>query len=191
MAFGRDPTKWPDWGLGQPRALSTDSGATLLLFYKLGTGEELVQSLSLADVGNPEFGRAAVVTAAGLPAPGTFHSADFAYDPSSDRVYATWDTGPMNTAPAGPNVQPDIAVGVLSRRELLSGGGSWTLLGRFGANLTGQQYNHNSGMVRDSLGGLPSLPELDVLFTVADPSIPHGHRGVFENRLWEAAGDVR
>jgi hypothetical protein len=79
-------------------------------------------------------------------------------------------------------------VAVLAHDDMLAGAGSWQVLDTFGMNLSTQTYNANSRIVRDARGSLPDPSLLGVLFTVSDPTIPHGSRGVFENRLWDAEG---
>jgi hypothetical protein len=198
MEFGSDASTWPDWGLGHPSALSVDAAGKILLFYKLGTGPEIGRLIDLSDVGSPVFLSRWQVTESGLPPPvsaggtsepgGVFHSAEFAYDASRDLFFLSLDTGRFNPSSVGPNVQPDITVAVLDRDDLLAGTGSWQVLDTFGMDLSSETYNANSGIVRDVLGSLPDSSRLGVFFTVSDPTISHGARGVFENRLWDAEG---
>jgi hypothetical protein len=98
------------------------------------------------------------------------------------------DSGTLNTSSVGPNVQPDITVATLGWNAVENGTGTWNVIGTFGKDLSGEVYNANSGIVRDGYGWLPDPQQLGVLFTVSDPTIAHGSRGVFENRLWDAEG---
>jgi hypothetical protein len=186
MEFGSKSSDWPAWGLGHPRAVSVDGKGKLWLFYKLGTGPEVVRTVDLSDANSPVFTSDVEVSSAGLP--GAFHSGEFVYDECRDVFFTSLDTGTFNTTSVGPNVQPFVTVAIMSRSDVLSGTGTWQVLDTFGADLSGQTYNANSGIVRDQHGRLAGPNTLSVFFTVSDPSIQHGARGVFENRLWEAEG---
>ncbi len=186
--FGPDQASWPALGVVHPSAVSVDEASRVHLFYKLSGGAEMVRLIDLTDVTNPGYGEEVAVTTKGLPAPGNFHSGDFMLDTSRDVFFATLDTGTLDDSAVGPNVQPNVTVLMLDRATMLAGDGPWKLVDTFGKGLSGETHNANAGMARDEYGRLPDAGKLDVLYTVANPSIPHGARGVFENRLWQTEG---
>ena len=84
------------WGYGQPSLVSVDKKGQVLLFYTVGDGSstyELVERWNLSDLNNPVMvsdGSKRVLTRGLKNLNGTqdyISNADFAYDPSSGRIY--------------------------------------------------------------------------------------------------------
>ncbi|MEU6716342.1 hypothetical protein ABZ897_33165 [Nonomuraea sp. NPDC046802] len=167
------------YGVGQPSATSVDQQGNLLLFYSgldcaaLDTPDPscdvadrgtAVRTLNLGNANAPILGARSFVTTAGLtpepflPDSGRFlHNASWAYDPSRQSFVISRDTGPLD----GNEIQTDVEVGRIAGSSIWTGGGAWSVAGRITSAQTGYKWNHNSGLVRDSYGGLAFQGPLD------------------------------
>ncbi|MET8868970.1 hypothetical protein ABZW11_39095 [Nonomuraea sp. NPDC004580] len=167
------------YGVGQPSVTSVDQQGNLLLFYSgldcaaldapdpscdVADRGTAVRTLDLGDAGAPVLGERRFVTTAGLtpepflPNSGRFlHNASWAYDPSRASFVVSRDTGPLD----GNEIQANVEVDRLAGSSVWEGGGTWTVVGQITAGQSGHRWNHNSGLVRDSYGGLAFQRPLD------------------------------
>jgi len=190
--------------LGEPAA-TTLGGGKVLLTYMGNSGSPgndtdpaeglVLREVNLSDV--PASGACAncflplpngstveAVTQAGLhrwP-----HDASVAYDPITRRVVMSFDDGPYSTSPNGAPVTPVVTEATIGVNGLVQGTGTWTVQGSFGECLSGYTLNHNSGIVRNSIGDLPSSGHLEVLYAMANDNLG-SEWGVWDYRLWDVS----
>jgi hypothetical protein len=110
--------------------------------------------------------------------------ASIAYDALTRNVVISYDGGPRNIVPDESPVTPWVTVASISESGLLSGQGTWQVLGAVGSCLTGHTFNHNSEIVRQPNGTMPNGQELSMMFTVAN----HNRNAVWDlwgYRIWE------
>jgi hypothetical protein len=135
----------------------------------------------------PDGNTVEAVTQAGLGA--WPHDASVAYDPATKRVVMSFDNGPYNTSPDGAPVTPVLTEATIGLSALLKGTGSWRVQGSFGGCLSGYTLNHNSGIVRNSVGDLVSSGHLEVLYAMANDN-SGAVWGVWDYRLWDVSAPL-
>jgi hypothetical protein len=193
--------------LGEP-AVTTIGGGKLLLTYMGNSGSPgndsnpseglVLREVNLSNVPRtgacarcfltlPDGNKVEAVTQTGLQA--WPHDASIAYVPSTRRVVMSFDNGPYNTSPNGAPVTPVVTEATIGVNGLLDGNGTWTLQGSFGQCLSGYTLNHNSGIVRNSAGDLPSSGHLEVLYAMANANLGT-EWGVWDYRLWDVSAPL-
>lgn len=104
------------WGYGQPSLVSVDRKSEILLFYTVGDGKstyEVVERWNLKDLNNPQMvsdGSKRVITRGLKNLNGLqdyISNADYAYDPTSGRIYMIKDDHP---SPDGANVSSSATI---------------------------------------------------------------------------------
>jgi len=115
--------------------------------------------------------------------------ASIGYDPVYQRVAMSWDSGGYDTTPDGAPVNEEVYVMTIGLAGLLNGSGTWTTQGIIGRCLSGHLYNHNSGIVRNAVGDLPSPSQLGVFYSVANDNVG-GNWGVYDYRIFETSAPL-
>ena len=122
------------------------------------------------------------MTTAGLTWPPDDSS--IAYDAATRSIVIGYDGGPNNTSSDEVPVTPWVTVASISESGLLSGQGTWQVLGAVGSCISGHSLNHNSGIVREPNGDMPNGNELSMIYTVADHN-RHAVWDLFGYRMWD------
>ncbi len=129
----------------------------------------------------PNGKKVEAVTTAGLAWPPD--DASIAYDAATDDIVISYDGGQPNPALDEAPVTPWVTVATISESGLLSGLGTWDVLGDIGSCLSGHTLNHNSGIVRQPNGDMPNGHELSMMYTVANHNL-QAVWGVWGYRIW-------
>lgn len=187
------------WGYGQPSLVSVDKEGEVLLFYTVGDGASTytrVERWNLSSLDNPIMvsdGYKRVITRGlkNLNNTADFISnADFAYDPSSGRIYMIKDDHPN---PEGSNVSSGATIYYLEEDfenpDFYPGytlfnvvGDMWNEMDHIDISVSGHELNHNTGFVTDEYGWTISNKSIDCLFTAAN---------FYPNSFWGTLGSYR
>ena len=115
---------------------------------------------------------------------GWFHDPPIAYDPVTDEMGVSTDSGPPDSTPNGPPVTPVVTVATIPVKDFLDGRGTWQVQDNFGRCLSGYTDNHNTGIVRSPDGDVPGTGhKITDIYTVADDNL-QSDWGVWDYRLW-------
>jgi len=188
--------------LGQPAAIDFGPSGHILVTYMSNAGSPgtdtapaeglVLRELNLSDVpasgpcsqclvALPNGKKIEAVTTAGLAWPPD--DASIAYDAATDDIVLSYDGGQPNPALDEAPVTPWVTVATISESGLLSGLGTWDVLGDIGSCLSGHTLNHNSGIVRQPNGNMPNGHELSMMYTVANHNL-QAVWGVWGYRIW-------
>lgn len=150
------------WGVGQPSATSVDGLGRLLLFYSRGdaAGARICRrDINISNLSAPSLGTEYTLFTGGLTSrdnnvtPVVFHSAGFAYDGATDRMYVVREREPNDVY--DPNfVSTQLQVAYTAGGNIWNNTGTWTVDGQVSSANTGGERNHNGGLLTDQLGGL-------------------------------------
>jgi hypothetical protein len=189
--------------LGQPAAIGYGQPGHILMTYMSNAGSPgnatapaeglVLRELDLSNVpasgpcpqclvALPNGKKVEAVTTSGLTGPP--NDASIAYDALTHDVVLSYDAGPNNVAPDEAPVTPWVTVASMSESGLVSGRGTWQVLGAVGSCLSGHSLNHNSELVRQPNGTMPNGHELSMMFTVANHNLK-GLWGVWGYRIWD------
>lgn len=161
------------WGVGQPSLVSVDKAGTVWLFYTRGDQDGtriLVEKWNFSNLNAPVKLLTQTLPATGLTnlnGGGDYmNNADFVYDAENDRFYAASDCHPE------PKDLPNFIASHF-RVTYFDGSGDfsavkWQTLATVGPDKTGFPRNHNTGVLRDAYGHLPSAGYLTVYYTKSD-----------------------
>lgn len=173
------------WGYGQPSLVSVDRKSEILLFYTVGDGKstyEVVERWNLKNLNNPQMvsdGSKRVITRGLKNLNGLqdyISNADYAYDPTSGRIYMIKDDHP---SPDGANVSSSATIYYLEEDfenpDFYPGytlfnvvGDSWNEMDKIDVSISGYNLNHNCGLATDPYGWTLSNTSIDCVYTVAN-----------------------
>lgn len=187
------------WGYGQPSLVSVDKASEVLLFYTVGDGASTytrVERWDFSSLNNPVMvsdNYKRVITR-GLKnlnnAQDYISNADFAYDPTSGRIYMIKDDHP---SPEGASVGSGVTIYYLEEdfenKDFYPGytlfnvvGDMWNEMDHIDVSVSGFALNHNSGFVTDAYGWTLSNKNIDCLFTAAN---------FYPSSFWGTLGSYR
>ncbi len=188
--------------LGQPAAVDFGQSGHILVTYMSNAGSPgtdaspseglVLRELNLSNVpasgpcpqclvALPNGKKIEAVTTAGLAWPPD--DASIAYDAATGDIVISYDGGPPNPDADEAPVTPWVTVATMSESGLLSGLGTWQVLGDIGSCLSGHSLNHNSEIVRLPDGDMPNGDELSMMYTVANHNLDT-EWGVWGYRIW-------
>ena len=189
------------WGVGQASLVSLDRKGQILLIYTRGdlTGTRLVCEAwdvndlnaprPLGDVWRREIANRGVIGRDMRPA--TLLNADFAYEPTTGRLYMVADGAPCyierGDEPGEPTfVSSNLRVMRYSQSLppdkmscffLNDTAEAWETLALIGRAETSYPRNHNAGLLTDPYGWIEADAPLQILFSVSETKAPN-------NSLW-------
>lgn len=173
------------WGYGQPSLVSVDKKGDVLLFYTVGDGSSTytrVERWDFTSLDTPKkvFENYKRVLTRGLKnlngAQDYISNADFAYDPTSGRIYMIKDDHPT---PDGASVSSGATIYYLeedfTNPDFYPGytlfnivGDAWNEMDHIDVSISGFDLNHNTGFVTDPYGWTLSSKSIDCLYTAAN-----------------------
>ena len=171
------------WGYGQPSLVSIDKAGKVMLFYSAGTPKSthtVVEEWDLRDLNNPVKLSSTEVTNVGVSSASgssdVINNADFAYDPTSNRLICIKEDFPYAT---NGNTNWLTATNTLMYFELdenevspmntlaVNPKKTWITFASISKNSTGYERNHNCGLVTDEYGWVLSSTKIPVVYTMS------------------------
>lgn len=197
--YEENANKGFQWGYGQPSLVSVDKKSEVLLFYTVGDGQSTytrVERWNFTSLNNPQIISDSYkrVLTRGLKnlnnTQDYISNADFAYDPTSGRMYMIKDDHPT---PEGANVGSGVSIYYLEEdfenKDFYPGytlfnvvGDMWNEMDNINVSISKFDLNHNAGFVTDPYGWTLSNKNIDCLFTVANN---------YPNSFWGTLGSYR
>ncbi len=164
------------WGVGQASLVSIDKQGKVWLFYTRGdrNGTRIIADVwELSDPSAPRRESSEELTAKGLydlnGQADFMNNADLVYDPDERRFYASSDCHP-NPSDTPNYISSGVRVSFFTHAKGQTSGFSdcrWMGLGGVTPQSSGFPRNHNSGLLRDAYGHLPSCEHLTVFYAVS------------------------
>ena len=150
------------YGAGQAATYNANGQANIYVFYtdtSAGAGDRLYLRQTNDGI---NFGAATLISDSNTAGLQLSSNSDLAYDYNSKYFYAVRETAPYRS---GDREAYQMIIARMPASDLLSGGGTWEVLGFANSNLTGFYMNHNPGIWRDNFGNITNaLPTIPVYF---------------------------
>lgn len=171
------------WGYGQPSLVSIDKAGKVMLFYTAGTPKSthtVAEEWDLRDLNNPvklsstDISNMGVTSASGTN--DVINNADFAYDPSSNRLICIKEDFPYPTNGntnwiTGSNtlMYMDLDIDEASPMNTLAVNPkkTWIVFANVTKNSTGFERNHNCALVTDEYGWVLSSTKIPIVYTMS------------------------
>ena len=161
------------WGVGQPCAISLDQKGQIALFYTRGDETATgmwVQVIDLTNADEPAIKETVALTTEGLTSidgsDAILHNGALAYDEEENRYYMVRPRHPFDGLTPG-YIASQLQIASIDGDDLLSGKGTWEVIGHVTKEDTDFPRNHNAAILRDAYGYVDAKGGLDVIYTVS------------------------